>query len=175
VLDEAGQGHGAPLRAVEQAHAHRLGPLVAVADHQDVGDLGELGVADLGLHPAARGVDLRAQAGSPEGVGHHRRVVQVPVGDRDEPDLDGCQPGRQRAGVMLQHHGQEPFDGAEQRPMDHERAVAGVVGPGVLQVESVRELEVDLQRRDLPAPSDRVADVHVDLGRVKTPSPSATR
>lgn len=51
--------------------------------------------------------------------------------------------------------------------MDHERAVASVVGPGVLQAEAVRELEVDLQRRHLPAAADRVADVHVDLGRVE--------
>jgi hypothetical protein len=51
--------------------------------------------------------------------------------------------------------------------MDHERAVASVVGAGVLQAESVRKLEVDLERGDLPAPSDRVADVHVDLGRVE--------
>jgi hypothetical protein len=79
----------------------------------------------------------------------------------------GASQGGQRAGVVLQHDGHEPLDGAEQRPMDHERAVASVVGAGVLQVESVRKLEVDLERRDLPAPSDRVADVHVDLGRVE--------
>src|SRR6266498_878510 len=70
VLDEVGQRYGAPLRAVEQAHAHRLGLLVAVAENQDVRNLGELGVANLRLHPAARAVDLRAQAGGPEGAGH---------------------------------------------------------------------------------------------------------
>jgi hypothetical protein len=55
--------------------------------------------------------------------------------------------------------------------MDHERAVASVVGAGVFQAESVRKLEVDLERGDLPAPSGRVADVHVDLGCVEDALP----
>jgi hypothetical protein len=66
VLDELGQGHGAALGAVQEADADGLGLLVGVADHHDVGHLGQLGIADLGLHVAAGVVDLGVQAGLPE-------------------------------------------------------------------------------------------------------------
>ena len=42
-----------------------------------------------------------------------------------------------------------------------------VVGARVLEVEEPGLLEVDLERRHLPAPADGVADVHVDLRGVE--------
>ena len=42
-----------------------------------------------------------------------------------------------------------------------------VDGGHVLEVEPLRQLEVDLQRRQLPAPADGVPHVHVDLGSVE--------
>ncbi len=68
---------------------------------------------------------------------------------------------------MLQEDGEEPFDRPEQRPVDHERPVPGPVLADELQVEQVRELEVHLEGRKLPAAVERVLDVHVDLRGVE--------
>ena len=51
--------------------------------------------------------------------------------------------------------------------MDHDRPVAAVVGAGVFDVETLRKLKVDLQRAELPAATDRILDVHVDLRTVE--------
>ena len=51
--------------------------------------------------------------------------------------------------------------------MDHDRPVALVVGAHVVQVEALRELEVDLDRRHLPRAPDRVACLHRDLRPVE--------
>ena len=62
-------------------------------------------------------------------------VRQLLVGDRDGDHLHRGQPRRERAGVVLGEHAEEPLDGAEQRPVDHDRALPGAVRRGVLQVE----------------------------------------
>ena len=95
------------------------------------------------------------------------QVRHVLVGDRDADHLHRRQPGRERAGVVLDQDAEEPLDRAEQRPVDHVRALPGAVGGLVLDAEPAGLLEVDLERGHLPAPPDRVLDVHVDLGRVE--------
>jgi len=65
---------------------------------------------------------------------------------------------------VLDQDGEKPFYRAEKCPVHHVRLVPAIVGPDVLHVETLRELEVDLDGRDLPAPADGVAHVHVDLG-----------
>ena len=46
-------------------------------------------------------------------------------------------------------------------------AMLGVVGADVLQVEALGHLVVELNRRALPFPADRVGDVEVDLRPVE--------
>ena len=53
------------------------------------------------------------------------------------------------------------------RPVDHDRPVALVVGADVLELEALRQLEVELHRRHLPGPPDGVAGLHRDLGAVE--------
>ncbi len=70
-----------------------------------------------------------------------------------------CQPGRERARIMLHQDPEEPLDGPEQRPVDHLRPLPGPVGGGVLDAEPARLLEVHLQGRQLPAAQlDRIPD-----------------
>ena len=49
------------------------------------------------------------------------QVRRVVVADRDADHLHRRQPGRERAGVVLGEHAEEPLDRAEQRPVDHHR------------------------------------------------------
>ncbi len=68
---------------------------------------------------------------------------------------------------MLDEHPDEALDGAELGRMNHHRLLFGVLGRGVFETEAVRQREVDLDRRHLPAPADGVAQVHVDLRSVE--------
>ena len=59
------------------------------------------------------------------------QVVDVLVGDRDADHLHGRQPRRERTRVVLEQHGEEALDRAEQRAVDHHRTLARAVGaPG---------------------------------------------
>ena len=79
----------------------------------------------------------------------------------------GRQPQRPGAGIVLDQQRDEPLEAAENRPVDDHRPVLGVVGADVLQVEPLRHLVVELNRRALPLPADRVGDVEVDLRAVE--------
>src|SRR6266478_1684898 len=58
-----------------------------VPDHGHIGDLLELGVADLRLHPLRLAVDLDPQISIAKALGELGDRLQVPVRDRDEDDL----------------------------------------------------------------------------------------
>jgi hypothetical protein len=68
---------------------------------------------------------------------------------------------------VLGEDGEEAFDGAEQRAVDHHRPVALVVGADVFEPEALRELEVELDGRHLPGAPDGVARLHRHLGAVE--------
>ena len=83
--------------------------------------------------------------------------------------LDRRQPQGPGAGEVLDQQGQEALEAAENGPVDHDRAVLGVVGPDVVQVEALRQLVVELNRGALPLAADGVGDVEVDLRAVERP------
>ena len=108
-----------------------------------------------------------AQPGRARRRGELLAALDVPVGDGHQPELLGREPQRERAGVVLGEHAEEAFDRAEQRAVDHDRPVPRVVGARVVQVEALRHLEVDLDRRHLPRAADRVPRLHADLRAVE--------
>ena len=95
------------------------------------------------------------------------QVVVVPLRDRDALHLHRREPGRERAGVVLDQHADEPLDRPELGGVDHHRLLAGAVGGLVLQPEPGRLAEVVLHRRHLPGAADRVARLHGDLRTVE--------
>ncbi len=119
---------------------------VAVAGDEHVRHLLHLGVADLGLHALAAGVDLDAQAGGAQLGCDLVAVLGVAVGDRDQRRLYGRQPDRESAGVVLDEDGHEALDGAEDGAMDHHRPLQAAVFGRVMQVEALRQVEVELDR-----------------------------
>ena len=72
---------------------------------------------------------------------------------------------------MLGEHAEEPLDGAEQRAVDHDGSVLGAVRAGVLEVEALGEVEVELDGRHLPGAAQRVLDLDGDLGPVERSTP----
>jgi len=78
------------------------------------------------------------------------RVLLVCLRDREHPCLEGCEPRRERSCVVLEQDAEEPFDGPEQRTVQHDRAVAVVVRSDVLELEPLVHVEVVLDGRQLP-------------------------
>src|SRR5438309_1226645 len=61
----------------------------------------------------------------------------------------------------------EPLETAEEDTVDHHRALALALGVHERDVETLRQVEVDLDGRALPLAADRVEDLDVDLRRVE--------
>src|SRR3989442_14251916 len=72
-----------------------------VADHSHVGNLLQLRVANLGLHPFAPSVDLDPQIPMPEALAEAADGFEGPAGDRAEAELHGSRPARNRAPVGI--------------------------------------------------------------------------
>ena len=142
---------------------------VVVADDEHVGHLLQLGAPDArapSVSACASTISTRKPSARSRSTSR-ARVVVVAVGDRQHRDLHRREPRRERAGVVLDEDREEPLDRAEQRAVDHHRPVALVVGADVLELEALRELEVELDGRELPRATDRVARLHRDLRPVE--------
>src|SRR5439155_20447573 len=89
------------VSAAVLAHRHGALALLPLADHEHVGDLAQLGIADLARDRLAAVVELDAgplRAQPPE---HRRAVVVEAIGHRQHDRLHGCEPQRELAGVVL--------------------------------------------------------------------------
>ena len=152
------------------AAAHRHGALLdlAVADHEHVGHLLQLRLADLVADLLLPLVEFDPQPGRRQPVAH-RRPRTPGAGRRSaaRSPARGASHSGKRARVVLDQQRDEALEAAEDRAVDDDRAVLGVVGADVLQVEPLRQLVVELDRGALPLPPDRVGDVEVDLRPVE--------
>src|SRR5215210_4941524 len=140
---------------------------LAVANHEHVRHLAQLGLADLAPDRLRAGIDLDSQAGLPQRGGGLTGVAGVAVGDRQHDRLDRRQPERELSRVVLDQDPDEALERAHQRPVDHHRPVLGVVGAGVGELEALRHRVVELDRAELPRAADRVGHVQVDLRAVE--------
>ena len=102
-------------------------------------------MVELGAH--ALGLQLRDDLAE---------VVGVLLGDRDADDLHRRQPHRERAGVVLQQDREEPLDRPEQGAVDHDRPLLLAVAVGVLELEPLGQVRVDLHGGQLPGAADRI-------------------
>ena len=145
------------LRAVAEAERHGAARAVLLAGDELERHLVGGVRADLLLHAVVAVVDARR--------GRRPRlscattlveVVGVLLGDRDADDLHGREPHRERAGVVLEQDREEPLDRTEQRAVDHDRALLLAVAVGVLELEALGQVGVDLDGRQLPGAADRV-------------------
>src|SRR5205807_3995756 len=107
-----------------------------------VGYLLELCVADLGLQLFVAVVQVPAESGRGNRVGHLLGVVCELATYGQHFNLHRSEPRRKRAGVVLDQNAEEALDRAPQRPVDHERLVATAVFADVLEAEAARQVEV---------------------------------
>lgn len=68
---------------------------------------------------------------------------------------------------MFDQQADETLHRTKGRAVDHDRPVRFVVRPGVMQIETLRQLEVDLHRAELPLAADHVADHKINLRPVE--------
>ena len=68
---------------------------------------------------------------------------------------------------MLDQDADEALERAEDRAVDHDRALGLSVAVDVFQTEALGLLEIDLDRGDLPATRQRILDLDVDLRAVE--------
>src|ERR1700675_611141 len=68
---------------------------------------------------------------------------------------------------MLDQHTAKTLHGAEWRAMDHHRMSGGVIRTDIGNIEPLRKIVVDLNRTQLPFPTDHILDHEVDFRSVK--------
>ena len=100
--------------AATRVHAHRALAHVVVTDHEDVGHLLQLGGADPLAELLGGLAHVGPEAFGPEPVDDPPGVHLVAVTHGQHPRLHRGQPGRERPGVVLDQHTEEPLDAAEQ-------------------------------------------------------------
>ena len=110
------------------------------------------------LHPVAVAVQL---------LGDLVGVLGGPVGDGQDLHLDGGQPGGEGPGEVLGDDADEALDGAQHHTVDHDGAVLLAVLAGVLQLEALRQLAVQLDGAALPGAAQGVGQMEVQLGAVE--------
>ena len=99
--------------------------------------------------------------------GHLSSALVVPVGDREDDRLHRSQPEGEPATVVLDQDPRETLHRAEQRPVDHHGPMLGIVRAGVVELEALGHLEVELAGSALPGAPQGVGDVEVDLRPVE--------
>ena len=168
LLDGVVHRDAVALRAVAVAEGDRAGLGVGGTGEQHERDLLLAGGADLLLHAVVGVVDLDPDARGAQLLRDVHQVGHLLVGDRDADHLHRCEPGRERAGVVLGEDAEEPLDRAELRRVDHHRLLARPPSAAlVLQAEPGRLVEVVLDGRHLPGAADGVAGLHGDLRAVE--------
>ena len=138
-----------------------------IAEDEHIRNFLALRVADLRVHAVRTSVDMHPQPGIAQLGGDFISGLDMAIGDRDDFGLDRGEPGGERAGVVLDQDAEEAFERAEERAMDHVRSGRLTVFCDIRDIEAFREIEVELNRRQLPFASDRVADLEVDFRPVK--------
>src|SRR5262245_57230817 len=95
------------------------------------------------------------------------RLVVEAVRDRQNYRLSRREPDRKRSLVMLDQDAEKPLERSQDRAVHHDRLMRLVVRADVFEAEPLRQVEIDLNRRELPQPFDRVHDLEVDLRTVE--------
>src|SRR5881396_1828670 len=141
-------------------------PVLALplADDEHVRDLPDLRLADPVAELLVALVELGAHPRRAELLPDGPPVPGVLLAHRQHARLHRREPCREGARVVLHEHADEPLERAEDRAVDHDGALRLPVGVDVLELEAIGLGEVELEGRKLPAATERVLDVHVDLG-----------
>src|SRR5207244_3695549 len=90
------------------------------------------------------------------------------VGNRQHRDLNRREPQRKSARVMLDQHAKEALDRTKQRAVNHHRAMRLVVLADEFKFETLGQIEIPLDRAELPQTTDGIFNLKVDLRPVES-------
>src|SRR5712692_11234802 len=150
------EGLGAEVALAAVAHRDRASIGFLAADHEHVGHLLELCVADFSLQFFVAVVQVRAEASGGKRCSDFAGVVEELFADGQHLRLHRCEPCGERTSVVLEEDAKEALDRAPQRAMHHERLVPAAVFADVFQAEARRQVEIKLHGGELPGPADGV-------------------
>src|SRR6266540_4563217 len=150
--------HGKRSRVapVPQPDGNGAGRGFPLADHEHGGNLLNLGLADARAELLVAIVQLDAQPRAAQAAGDLARRSGEPVGDGQHGRVDRGDPEGEVPGRMLDQDPQEALDGAENRAVEHDRAMLLAVLADVGQIEALAVLEVALDRPELPRASQGI-------------------
>src|ERR1019366_8596127 len=129
----------------------------------------ELAVPDLGAQLFVPEIARRAQPGLSQFSQNLLPVFVELLRNRNDPHLLGREPEREVAARVLDEDTEEPFERAEDRPVEDDGTLLRSVLGRVVKVEERGKVEVALERAELPGPPDRVVNAEVDLRTVERP------
>ena len=96
-------------------------------------------------------------------------VVGLSVSDVQYDGLNRRQPDREATGKMLDQHTEEPLQGTEQRPVDHDRLMFPAVFANIVYLKAFRQVEIHLDGGALPGTAQDVLNFYIDFRPVKSP------
>lgn len=166
-IDNFGERLGTEVALAAMADRNGAGFSLFCADDEHVGNFLELGVADFCLELFVAVVEMDAKVVAFESFGDVLGVIGNFFANGANLDLDRREPQGECAGVVLDQDAEESFDGPKQRPMHHERLMLGAVFGDVFQAETRRQIEIELDGRELPGTADGVDELDVDFGAVE--------
>src|SRR5499425_378129 len=155
------------LIASPLAEARRSLLRLTLADHEHVRHLVHLRLANPIAELLVAVVEVDASPRCPQPRVHAFRVLAVLLADGQHARLHGGKPRGERPREVLGDDGHEALVGPEDGAVDHHRALGLTVGVDVLAVEPVGQVQVDLDRGELPGTSQGIVHVDVDLGSVE--------
>src|SRR6266540_7559752 len=161
------QGERARVSAVPQPDGNGAGRVFPLADDEHRGSLLHLGPADARAELLVAVVQLDAQARGTQAARDLARRSGEPVGDGQHGRMDRSDPEGEVPGRMLDQDPQEALDRAENRAVEHDRAMLLAVLADVGQIEALAVFEVALDRPELPRASQGVFHAEVDLGSIE--------
>src|SRR5208282_2263228 len=150
-----------------RTHVYLARLCLFVSDYEEERNLLHGVLADLGVHLFVAGVDLDAHSDGLELIRDFVGVLRVAFADGDHRHLHRREPYRERARVVLNEHAEETLDRSVESAVHHDRLLAGAVFGNVFEAEALRQVEVELHRRQLPQAADRVYQLDVDLRPVE--------
>eukprot|EP00053_Salpingoeca_punica_P013384 m.120929 g.120929 ORF g.120929 m.120929 type:complete len:748 (-) comp16189_c0_seq1:23-2266(-) len=171
VLHERGDGAHAGNGVVAQTDVCAVRLLLLLADDEDEVVLRQLAVADLLVQGEAL---VRADLGDIALVvqllgNTHGVVLELRV-DGDDERLAGREPEGPLAAVVLREDGDHTLDRAKHGAVHNHRArrdALDTLGGSVLELETLRQLEVELNGGALVSAAKSILDLDVNLGAVE--------
>ena len=137
---------GATIAGASTSDRDAVFSCLTISNYKHIRNFLDLPLADLIPNLFLSRVNGDTQSGRTQPFLDRPCVVGVAVGDRENRSLNRGKPEWKSSSIVFDEECDEAFKAAKNRPVDDNRTVFGVVCPDILQLESPRELVVELDR-----------------------------